>query len=171
MLLDLDGPDELAAAVRTIRGRAEALGARIDGIRIEKQVRDGVPILLGLVVDPQLGPALAIGAGGIYTEILDDVAILMCPATPEQVRAAVGGLRVAALLDGARGQGVADLDALVRAAVAVSQFGWAARAELAALDINPILIHPAGAGATVVDAVLVRAAPALNPHEQKESCA
>jgi succinyl-CoA synthetase beta subunit len=172
VLLDLRSPAELRAAVTTILERAGALGARIDGVRIEYQVPDGVAVLLGVVVDPQIGPAVVLGAGGIYTEILDDVAVLLAPATAGDVLGALGRLRVNQLLTGARGQQAADIDALVEAVVALSEFAWAAREEISAVDVNPVIVHAHGGGATAVDAVLLRRAEhstTAEPSARKET--
>jgi acetate---CoA ligase (ADP-forming) len=154
VILDLTSSAAVRTAVGALLERAGALGARIDGVRIETQVPDGVAMLIGVVVDPRIGPAVVLGAGGVYVELLDDVALLLAPATAEQVREALTGLRVNRLLTGLRGQPTGDIDALVDAVVAVSELAWAARGELAALDVNPVLVHPVGV--TAVDAVILR---------------
>ena len=159
VLTGLSSADETRAAATTILGRAAALGARIDGVRIEQQATDGTAVLVGALVDPQFGPAVVVGAGGIYTELLDDAAVLLAPATAEEVRNALAGLRIGTVLAGARGQPPADVAALADAVAAVSEFAWAARDEIDALDVNPILVHQQNAGITVVDAMLLRRVP------------
>jgi acyl-CoA synthetase (NDP forming) len=154
--LGLRSAEDTHAAAAAILASAAALGARIDGVRIETQAPDGVAVLVGAVFDPHIGPAVVIGAGGIYTELLDDVAVLLAPATPGEIRDALTGLRIGAVLSGARGQPAADIAALADAAAAISEFAWAARDTLTALDVNPILVHPEGDGVTVVDTMLVR---------------
>jgi acetyltransferase len=142
--------------VTTILERADSLEARIDGVRVEKQVPEGIAMLLGVTVDPQIGPAVVLGAGGIYTELLDDVAVLLAPTTAGQVRGALAGLRAGRLLAGVRGQPASDVDAFTDAVVALSEFAWAARDEITAVDVNPVIVHPAGRGVTAVDAVILR---------------
>jgi acyl-CoA synthetase (NDP forming) len=154
--LGLRSAEDTEAAVSAILASATALGARIDGVRIETQAPDGVAVLVGAVFDPHIGPAVVVGAGGIYTELLDDVAVLLAPATPGEIRDALAGLRIGAVLGGARGQRAADLAALADAAAAISEFAWAARDTLTALEVNPVLVHPEGDGVTVVDTLLVR---------------
>ena len=154
VILDLTSSADVRTAVGALLERAGALGARIDGVRIETQVPDGVAMLIGVVVDPRIGPAVVFGAGGVYVELLDDVALLLAPTTAEQVRVALAGLRVNRLLTGLRGRPAGDVDALVDAVVAVSELAWAARGELTALDVNPVLVHPVGV--TAVDAVILR---------------
>jgi acetate---CoA ligase (ADP-forming) len=147
---------EARGAAAEIVGRAAALGARIDGVRVEQQAPEGIAVLAGALVDPQLGPAVVIGAGGIYTELLDDAAVLIAPATAGEVREALAGLRIGTLLAGARGQPACDVDALADAVAAISEFAWAAQEEITAFDVNPLLVHRAGAGVTAVDAMLLR---------------
>ena len=156
--LGIQTAGEARVAAAEILGRATALGSRVDGVRIERQAPEGIAVLVGAVVDPQLGPAVVVGAGGIYTELLDDAAVLLAPATADQARDAIAGLRVGALLAGARGQPPRDVGALADAAAAVSEIAWAAREDITALDVNPVLVHPVGEGVTVVDAMLVRRA-------------
>ena len=154
--LGLRSAEDTEAAATAILASATALGARIDGVRIETQAPDGVAVLVGAVFDPHIGPAVVVGAGGIYTELLDDVAVLLAPATPGEIRDALAGLRIGAVLGGARGQRAADIAALAAAAAAISEFAWAARGTLTALEVNPVLVHPEGDGVTVVDTLLVR---------------
>jgi acyl-CoA synthetase (NDP forming) len=154
--LGLRSAEDTQAAATAILASATALGARIDGVRIETQAPDGVAVLVGAVFDPHIGPAVVVGAGGIYTELLDDVAVLLAPATPGEIRDALAGLRIGAVLGGARGQRAADIAALADAAAAISEFAWAARDTLTALEVNPVLVHPEGDGVTVVDTMLVR---------------
>jgi acyl-CoA synthetase (NDP forming) len=114
-----------------------------------------VEVLLGVTVDPRIGPALVVGAGGIYTEVLDDAALMLAPATASSVRAGVATLRINQMLGGMRGQAPADVDSLVSTAVALSEFAWAARDELVAIDVNPVIVHAAGRGVTAVDAAVL----------------
>jgi acetate---CoA ligase (ADP-forming) len=113
----------------------------------------GVELLLGIARDHALGPLIVLGAGGIYTELLSERAVLLPPVTPAAAEAALHGLRVAKLLAGARGQRPADLGAVVSAIVAVSDIACELSGALAALDINPLICGPAGVVA--VDALAV----------------
>jgi acyl-CoA synthetase (NDP forming) len=145
--LDLaDGP-AVAAAHDALLAHARALdpAARIDGVLVQQQVGRGVEMLVGLSADPQVGPALTIGAGGIHAEILRDVAVRPLPVDEGDVREMIAGLRCAPLLAGARGAPPADTDALVRLALAVARLGLAAEGRLAELDLNPVIVRPDGA--------------------------
>jgi acyl-CoA synthetase (NDP forming) len=150
-----------ADAVREIatdllaRGRALAGGERIDGLLVQEQVAQGVEMIIGLTQDPQFGPALTIGAGGVYAEVLKDVATAPLPVTEDDVREMIASLRLAPLLDGVRGAAPADIEALVRLAFAVGELGRSCGAALAELDLNPVVVLPDRAVA--VDALVVAA--------------
>jgi acyl-CoA synthetase (NDP forming) len=114
--------------------------AAIDGVLIQEQLSGGVEMLAGLSYHPATGTALTIGAGGIYTEIMDDVAVRPLPVDAGDIRDMVAGLKVAKLLAGARGAKPANLDAFVELALKVAQLGESAGSRLAELDLNPGLV-------------------------------
>ena len=116
------------------------------GFLVERMVEGAVAeLILGVVRDPAHGLALTIGAGGVLAELMADTGTLMIPATEGEIRAAIAGLRTAPLLRGFRGRPPADLDAVVRAAMAVQAFAVAEAARLLELDINPLIVMPTGA--------------------------
>jgi acyl-CoA synthetase (NDP forming) len=158
-LVALDVQDAAAAEAmfETLveRARNADPGAQIDGVQVQRYVEGGVEMLVGLVRDPHLGPALTIGAGGIYAEILRDVAVRPLPVDETDIRAMIAGLRIAPLLAGARGRAPCDLDAFVRLAMAAARLGLAAGERLAELDLNPVIVLPGEAIA--VDALAVAA--------------
>lgn len=157
VLLDLADEAAVATAFDTIMDRAHAArpDARIDGVQVQQQVREGVEMLVGLIRDPHLGPALTIGAGGIFAEVMRDVAVRPLPVDEGDVRAMIAGLRIAPVLAGARGRPACDVDALVALALAVAHLGEAAGDRLAELDLNPVIVY--SQGAVAVDALVVAA--------------
>jgi acyl-CoA synthetase (NDP forming) len=146
----------LEQAWRTIaRSVAEkAPHARIDGMQVQAMVRDGVELIVGGSVDPELGRVLMLGAGGIWAEVLEDVAFLALPAGPQEIAEALRRLRIHPLLTGARGRARLDVDAAVavmhRLADAFQVETWVDE-----LDINPLIVRPEGLGAVAVDALVV----------------
>jgi acyl-CoA synthetase (NDP forming) len=141
-------------AVREVVREFEAAVA--DGVPVLVQpVAAGIEVALGLVRDPVLGPLAMVAAGGVNTDVWDDRVFLLPPIGTRDAARAVRSLRVAALLAGHRGAAAADVDALVALVV---QLGCLAEEvpEIAELDLNPVLVGPAGC--TVVDAK-VRVAP------------
>jgi acetyltransferase len=129
--------------------------ARIEGVLVQEMVTDGWEILLGVTQDPTFGPVLTLGLGGIYAEVLKDVAFRLAPLSAAEARRALLELRSVALLQGARGRAPADIDALIDCIVRVSWLAVDLRDELAELDINPLCVLPAGKGVRVVDALVV----------------
>ena len=152
------------AAVREAFGRimesarAFAPDVTIEGVRVERMAGPGVEVIVGVSRDPDFGPMLAVGIGGVFVELLDDVVLSPVPVDAAEAREMLRGLRGRRLLDGVRGAAPADTDALVRLLVAVSELAAAANGALEALDLNPVIVHPRGQGVSVADAGIVTAA-------------
>ena len=147
VVLGLAGGDEVAGAFDDL---AERLGKRV---LVAATAPDGVELSLGLVRDPQLGPLVVVGAGGILVELLADRAVGLPPIDRDRARRLIDRLGVRRLLDGVRGQPAADLEAVVDAVVAVSVLAEELSGGLEALDINPLRCGPAGVVA--LDALVV----------------
>jgi acetyltransferase len=114
----------------------------LQGILVQKQVC-GVELLMGLKRDPQFGPVLVAGAGGIYTEVLRDVARALVPITPEQGARMLQSLKIFPILQGVRGQAGVDLEALTAALVNLSRLA-VDYPEIRELDLNPVVAAPQG---------------------------
>jgi hypothetical protein len=101
---------------------------------------------------------LMVGAGGIWAEVLDDVRFLALPASPEEIIQALRSLRIAPILDGARGQGALDLPAAAAAIHRLAQHfqrdSW-----IQEIDLNPLLVRPLGQGVVALDVLVVPPAP------------
>jgi hypothetical protein len=141
-----------APAAREAFDRIEALAAEHGGVVFaEAMAPPGVEVIVA-AHDDGVVPALVVGLGGIWTELLDDVAVVPVPADVERLRAALLTLRGAPLLLGARGGSAVDLDAVASLAVRVGELVAADRASL--VECNPVL---AGRdGAVAVDAAVRR---------------
>ena len=147
--------EEAASAYAELIERARSLNpdARVDGVLVQQQVGEGVEMIVGATFDPVLGPAVMVGTGGIFAEIVRDVAVRPLPIDAADAEEMVRGLRGFPLLDGARGRPRADVPALVDAVLAVARLAAAAGPRLAELDLNPVIVGPSGA--TAVDALVV----------------
>jgi acetyltransferase len=133
-----------------------APGARLNGVLVQEMAPAGLEMMLGLVADPVFGPIVAVGLGGIYVEVLKDVSYRAAPVTRHQAAAMLRELRSAKILDGVRGMPPRDRDALIDLIVRLSWFAHDFRGEVAELDLNPVIVLERGAGARVVDALIVR---------------
>ncbi len=157
----LEHKTEVGGVVLNVRSAAEAsaaaarLSALSDTVLVEPMISDGVAeLLVGVIVDPQFGLVLVIGAGGVLTELLADSVSLLPPWTRESIDAALPRLKVARLLAGFRGKPTGDLAALTEAVLGVARYAAAHRDRLSELDVNPIIVRPAGKGAVAVDALI-----------------
>ena len=150
--LGLEAPAEIEAAARALL----PLG---DYLLVESMVGDGVAeVIVGVSRDPQVGLVLVVGSGGLLAELAGDRVVLLVPASREEIEAALAGLKAAALVDGFRGRPAGDRAALVDAVLAVQRFALDRADRLIELDVNPLIVRPAGCGVCAVDAVL-RLAP------------
>ncbi|MDO9406640.1 MAG: acetate--CoA ligase family protein [Polaromonas sp.] len=133
--------------------------ARIAGVLLAQMVQGGVELILGTTQDPVFGPMVMVGLGGIFAEILQDVALQ--PAPVDEVRATemLRSLKAFPLLDGARGRPKADVQAAAQAIAALSRFAVRHAQSVAEIDINPLMVLDQGQGAYALDALLVPVSP------------
>jgi acetyltransferase len=155
--LDLrDGPavreayDTMLASVRSRLGN----DVEIWGVLMQKMMDRGKEVILGVTRDKRFGPVLMVGLGGIYTEILKDVAFRLAPIRENEADEMIREIRSIKLLQGARGEPPSDLSAVAECLMRLSQF-VTAHPEIHELDINPLLVYPRGKGAVVADARII----------------
>lgn len=154
--LGLDSP----AAVE--RARAEVLaavaerapGARVDGVLVQRMV-SGVELLAGVSRDPQFGPVVTVGLGGIWVEALADTTLRSVPLTDAEAAAMLGELRGARLLEGWRGSPPADVGAVVEVLLGLSLLAEEAGAAVESVDVNPLVVGARGQGCWAADALVV----------------
>ena len=121
-----------------------------------QEMVQGTEVLIGARTDPQYGPFLMVGLGGIFVEVLKDVSIRLLPMDEREAREMLKELRGYKVLEGVRGQKPRDVDALVKAMVGLSDIFAAHRDHLSDMEINPIMVREQGKGAAAVDVRLVR---------------
>ena len=129
--------------------------ARVHGVLVQKMAARGVEMIVSTMNDAVFGPVVMVGAGGMNTEIFKDLSTRLAPVTAEEAREMLAELRTAPLLTGWRGAAPADVEAVAELIVAVSRFAVAQREVVAEVELNPVLVHAAGQGCTVADALLV----------------
>jgi acyl-CoA synthetase (NDP forming) len=154
--LDIADDAALVDAVTQMRRRVAANrpGARIEGFLIAPQLSGGVEVLAGTQTDPVFGPVLTVGAGGVLTELVQDVCVRLAPVDEAGALQMLRSMRLARLLDGFRGARPVDLPALARQLALLSEVAWSNRALVYAIELNPIVARPEGVCA--VDALIVR---------------
>jgi acetyl coenzyme A synthetase (ADP forming)-like protein len=124
--------------------------AQIWGVLVQEMVAKGKEVIIGVNRDPQFGPLLMFGLGGIYVEVLKDVTFRIAPVSREEAVEMIDEIRSYHLLRGVRGEKPSDLDAIVDAILRVSQL-VTDFPEIVEMDINPLMVHEAGKGAVAVD--------------------
>jgi acetate---CoA ligase (ADP-forming) len=163
----LEHKTEVGGVVLNVRNEADArtaaerLAMLSDTLLVEEMFTDGVvEILIGVIVDPQFGQVLVLGAGGVFTEIMADTVSLLPPWTQASVASALQRLSVRKLLNGYRGKPSADIGALIGAILGVAQYASAHLATLVEIDVNPVIVRPVGQGAVAVDTMIrIRTVP------------
>jgi acyl-CoA synthetase (NDP forming) len=140
--------DELLA----LGQRLAATGVTVRGLLVEPMASPGLELIVGLTRDPDVGPLVVVGMGGVLAEVLDDVVLRLAPVTSEEAAGMLDDLRGARLLDGVRGRPAADRSAIAAIIVAVARLGID-RPDIVAVDLNPVISGPAGTIA--VDALVV----------------
>ncbi|TFH50085.1 MAG: CoA-binding protein, partial [Lysobacterales bacterium] len=152
----IDGPAELEAAILEVTQNARNASphARIDGALVSEMVT-GVESLAGIIDDSVFGPTVAFGLGGVFTEVLHDIAYRVAPFAVGEAMEMIDSLRGRALFDGVRGGEALDIQALAESLAALSQMAWDLRDRIAEMDVNPLFVRPLGQGVIAADALIV----------------
>lgn len=165
---DVGGVRVDLATDEAVREAAEAMltsvaarmpDARLDGLVVQEQVIGGAEVYLGLASDPQFGAGVLFGLGGVFVEVLKDTAMRLAPLGVADAAAMLREIRGAAVLQGARGRPPADLAALEDALVRFGQLCHELAPWLAAVDVNPLVVLPAGGGVKAVDCAFLLQEP------------
>lgn len=159
VVLDLDGPDDLARAYEAMRA---GLGEDADEVLVQTMLPPGTEVIVGMSSDPLFGPLVVVGLGGVATDLLADHAFGVPPITHQQALEMLRSLRGAPLLTGYRGSRPVDLDALADVVCRISALSELCP-EIVELDCNPVVASPSGA--VVVDAK-VRCEPRVDAPDQ-----
>jgi acyl-CoA synthetase (NDP forming) len=156
VLLNLADGAAVRAAWERIHDNVAAYSAaiRLDGVLIEAMGKRGLEMIVGAKNDPEWGPVVLAGFGGVTAEILQDVRLLTADLTEEAVVAELLKLKSAALLQGYRGSPALDVAALARLIVTVGQV-LRAEPAIREIDLNPVILHPVGEGVVALDALML----------------
>ena len=149
--LNLTTADDVASAFGAIE--TAAAGA-LDGILVQAQIRGTRELVAGMVRDPQFGPCVMFGLGGIFTEVLDDVSFRIAPLREADAIAMMDDIRGSAILGPVRGMAAADRSALSATLVALGRIGLE-HDEIEAIDVNPLLLQEDGTPVAVDAAIWI----------------
>lgn len=154
--VDLEDADDVVDAFDLITYRATRYlpEARLWGCLVQKMMPKGLEILIGMNRDPQFGPLITFGLGGIYVEILKDVSFRVAPFSRREAREMISEIRAAALIQGVRGQPPVDQEALVDTLLRVAQLVLDFPI-ISELDINPYVVYQEGRGGVAIDMRMV----------------
>jgi acetyltransferase len=130
--------------------------ATIQGVLVGPMAKKGVEIIIGTLQDATFGAMVMVGLGGITTELFRDVIYRPAPVSADEAAHMLAELKAAPLLNGFRGAAKADVAALSELITQVSLLAARYDAQIAEIEINPVLVHAEGQGVTVVDALVVR---------------
>jgi len=143
---------EVAEAYRAILQNARNAGfPKPDGVLVQPMVEGVAEAYAGIINDPDFGPAISFGLGGLFVEILEDTATEMAPVAHEEALRMISRVKAAPILKGARGRSGGDVGALAELLVRLGQFAVAHFGRFRALDLNPIIVRRGGEGAVAVD--------------------
>jgi acetate---CoA ligase (ADP-forming) len=162
----LAGPSEVGDAYELMmeRIRVKAPGARLQGVLMQEMVKEGREIIIGMTRDPQFGPMLMFGLGGIYVEVLRDVSFQLAPITADEAFEMLVGTKTYKLLKGVRGEKSVDMQLVAECIQRISQLS-VDFPEILEMDINPLKVSAERARAVAVDArVRITAAAASEVH-------
>ncbi|MEG1385204.1 MAG: acetate--CoA ligase family protein [Oscillospiraceae bacterium] len=155
VILGIDDFESAEAGFDTIIANAVAHypNAQIDGVLIQHMAESGTEIIIGVNSDPQLGPAILVGLGGVFVEVFKDTALALAPVSIEEARGMIDSLKASRLLKGYRGKPKCDTEALSKLIVSVSEMAEKYKDSIVELDINPVFVNADGVCA--VDAVVI----------------
>ncbi len=150
----------------TYRSQRYLPEAHLWGCQVQKMVPSGLEILIGMNRDPQFGPLVTFGLGGIYVEALKDAAFRIAPFSREEAAQMLTEIRAKALLDGVRGEPPVDKETLVDALLRIGQLVLDFP-EIAELDINPFIVYEEGRGGVALDMRLILRKTESNPSPEQ----
>ena len=156
VILNLRTGDEVVAAFATMFANVSAYDATIalDGVLVEKMGRMGTEMIVGAKSDPEWGPVVLAGFGGVTAEILKDVKLFTPDLGAEQVKAGLLELQQAPILKGWRGSPALDVDALAELIVLMGRV-MTGNPAIREIDLNPVILHPVGEGVIALDALML----------------
>ena len=161
--LGLANGEQIAAAFADLSAKLKRVSrSPRQEIVLQPQAKPGIELIVGVRNYPGFGSLLVVGLGGMFVELLKESSARLGPVDQATAKAMLDETRAGQMLRGFRGQGPYDIDAAAAAIAAISRFGAATIDSISALEINPLIVHAAGEGATGVDLLIE---PVLRPKQ------
>lgn len=156
--LNLKNSDELTNAYYEILKNAKdhCPNAKINGVLVQEMLPQGVEVIIGVNNDPQFGPMILVGLGGVFVEVFKDVALYPAPLNKNEALEMIKSLKGYKMLSGYRGSASCDVSALADMLVTISDYAVANKDSLLELDINPVFVYEDGKGVDIADALIVK---------------
>ena len=175
VVLKIDSPDILhkseARAIRLGVGSKEEIlqcydeiiknaekydpDAKVNGVLVQEMIQDGTEVMIGMSQDPQFGPTIAFGMGGIFVEILKDISLRVAPLSKFDAEQMVNEIKGYPILQGIRGKKRSDIEAIVDILLRVARLAEDCRNTISEIDINPLIVFDEGQGVKALDALVV----------------
>jgi acetyltransferase len=155
--LDIRNKTELKTAYHEVIANAKKYNAKADiqGVLVQEMVEGGTEVIIGVSHDPQFGPTIMFGLGGIFVELLKDISLRIVPITRRDAEEMVRGINGVQILEGFRGRPKADIDSLIDTLLRISRLCEDLGEIVSEIDINPVMVFDSGKGVKVVDALVV----------------
>ncbi len=155
--LNITNPKAAFTAAENMIAKLKAINndATIEGFLVQKMV-SGIEFLVGTREDEQYGPLLVVGAGGVMVELINDIALRLLPVNEDDIRSMLSQLKTSQLLNGFRGSGAADKDALIAGIKSLADFYLDHRKWIQDIEINPLMVLPKDEGICAIDIRVVK---------------
>jgi acetyltransferase len=155
--LSIGNDEELSLAYKQVLDNAQKHNpdAEIKGVLVQEMVKPGKEVILGMVQDPQFGPMIMFGLGGIFVEVLKDFSLRHAPLKERDAWEMIQEIKGYPVLKGFRGESPWDLAAIIRVLMAISQLAVDFKNFILSMDINPLVVYPDGQGVKVLDCLIV----------------
>jgi acetyltransferase len=156
--LNIKDEKELSVAYEEILGNVKKYHpkAEVRGVLVQEMVKPGKEVIIGVSQDPQFGPVVMFGIGGVFVEMLEDFSVRRAPLREKDAWEMIRETKGYRILEGVRGDKQSDLESIVKVLIAISQLALDFRNVISEIDINPLRVYPEGEGSKVVDCLFIK---------------
>lgn len=152
VILNINSKNEACEAFKKIEEIAKNFGYKLEGVLVEEMAKQGIETIIGAKIDPQFGPVIMFGLGGVFTEVFNDISLRIAPISKEEALEMISEIKAYKILRGYRGKKPFDLESLAEAILKVSNIIMDFN-EISEIDLNPTIVYDKGY--RVVDARII----------------